>query len=65
MAEVSQTTELQGLVASAIREEIVRQYREDERGKCPAGAAFYEENVSPLLIAQEAIAVVRQWDAGK
>ena len=43
-------------VARAVREEIVRQYRDDERGRCPAGRAFYEENISPWLIAQRAIA---------
>jgi hypothetical protein len=39
-------------VARGIREEIVRQYRDDERGKCPGGAAFYEENVGPYQIAR-------------
>jgi hypothetical protein len=39
-------------LAKIIREEIVRQYREDERGKCPAGTAYYEETISPWLIAQ-------------
>jgi hypothetical protein len=39
-------------LAVIIREEIVRQYRDDERGKCPAGAAYYEENISPWLIAR-------------
>ena len=48
------------LVSRAVREEIVRQYREDERRKCPAGAAYYEENISPWLIAQRAIAVYEE-----
>ena len=34
-----------------IRNEIVRQYRDDERKKCPAGIAYYEEKISPYLIA--------------
>jgi len=38
-------------LAVAIREEQVRQHRDDERGKCPAGAAFYEEHVGPYQIA--------------
>lgn len=44
-------------VAKAVREEIVRQYRDDERRKCPAGTPFYEEEVSPLLIAEAALKV--------
>jgi hypothetical protein len=39
-------------LASVIREEIVRQFRDNERHKCPAGCNFYEEHVSPLLIAR-------------
>lgn len=39
-------------LSGVIREEIVRQYRDNERATCPGGAAFYEENVSPYLIAQ-------------
>lgn len=42
-------------VAKAIREEIVRQYRDDERGKCPLGVPFYEEDVAPMLIAEAAV----------
>jgi len=38
-----------------IREEVVRQYRENERAACPGGAAFYEETVSPYLIAQRVL----------
>ena len=46
-------------IAQAIREEIVRQYRDDERGKCPAGSYFYEEYVSPALIADAILALLR------
>jgi hypothetical protein len=38
-------------VATAIREEIVRQYRDDDRRKCPAGQAFWEEQIQPMLLA--------------
>lgn len=40
----------------AIREEIVRQYRDDDRGRCPAGAHYYEEHIGPHLIAIKALA---------
>ena len=33
------------LIATAVREEIVRQYRDDERRKCTAGVLYYEEEV--------------------
>ena len=29
---------------------MVRQYRDDDRGKCPAGSAWWEENIQPMLI---------------
>jgi len=41
--------------AKATREEICRQYREDERGKFPAGVHYYEEHVMPALIAEAAL----------
>lgn len=41
-------------VAKAIREEIVRQYRDDGR-TCRAGPAFYEEEIAPYLIAEAAL----------
>lgn len=47
-------------VARAVREEIVRQYRDDDRGKCPAGAFFYEQEIGPYLIASAAIAAMRE-----
>jgi hypothetical protein len=47
-------------VARAIRGEIVRQFRDDERGKCPAGAHYYEENIGPYKIASAAIAAMRK-----
>ena len=46
-------------VARAVREEIVRQYREDERGKCPSGTQFYEESIGPAKIALAAIEEIR------
>jgi hypothetical protein len=42
------------LIANAVREEIVRQYRDDERRKCPAGVLYYEEEIMPWLIAKVA-----------
>lgn len=39
------------LIANAVREEIVRQYRDDERRKCPAGVCYYEEEIMPWKIA--------------
>lgn len=47
-------------VARAVREEILRQYRDDDRGKCPAGNAFYEDHVAPGLIARAAIGAMRE-----
>ena len=47
-------------VTRAVREEILRQYREDERSSCPGGRAYYEEEISPFLIAQRAIATYEQ-----
>jgi hypothetical protein len=47
-------------IAQAVREEIVRQYRDDERYKCPAGTGFYEEYVSPGLIAKAAVEAMRE-----
>lgn len=47
-------------VATAIREEIVRQYRDDDRGKCRAGLPFWEEEVQPMLLAQAALAALGQ-----
>ena len=42
-------------IARAIREEIVRQYRDDDRGKCPAGVLFWEEEIQPILLAEVAM----------
>ena len=39
-------------IARAIREEIVRQSRDDDRGKCPAGVLFWEEEIQPILLAE-------------
>lgn len=38
-------------LAMIIRNEVVRQYREDECRKCHLGSAHYEEHISPYLIA--------------
>ncbi len=48
-------------VARAVREEIVRQFRDNDRGKCPAGSAFYEEHIAPDQIARVAVAQVLAW----
>jgi hypothetical protein len=45
-------------VARAIREEIVRQYRDQDRARCPAGLPFWEEEVQPMLLAEVAIAAL-------
>lgn len=50
-------------VARAVREEIVRQYRESESANCPAGVTYYEEYISPHLIATAAIAAMAGWMA--
>jgi hypothetical protein len=42
-------------IARAIREEIIRQYRDDDRGKCPAGVLFWEEEIQPILLAEVAM----------
>jgi hypothetical protein len=42
-------------IAGAIREEIVRQYRDDDRRKCPAGSAFWEQHIQPMLLAEAAL----------
>src|SRR5436190_2034696 len=47
-------------VAKAIREEIVRQYRDNDRARCPAGLPFWEEEVQPMLLAEVAIAALSQ-----
>jgi hypothetical protein len=51
-------SEMVELVAKAIREEIVRQYRDDDRSKFPAGLSFWEEQVQPWLIARAAIVAI-------
>ena len=52
--------ELEKLLATAIRQEIVRQYRDDERRKCPAGAHFYEEQVAPGEIARACLSSIEE-----
>lgn len=44
--------------AKAVREEIVRQYRDGDRGKCPAGAAYYEEHIGPSLVADAVLSAI-------
>lgn len=51
-------TDVTEVLARAIREEIVRQYRENERASCPAGAAYYEEHISPELTAGAGLAAL-------
>lgn len=46
--------------ARAIREEIVRQYRDDDRRKCSTGIPFWEEEVQPMLIAEAALTAAEQ-----
>lgn len=44
----------------AVREEIVRQYRDDERRKHQLGTYFYENEISPKYIARAAITAIRE-----
>ena len=46
------------LVAKAIREEIVRQYRDQDRQRCPAGVPFWENEVQPMLLAEVAMRII-------
>lgn len=48
------------LVANAIRQEIIRQYRDCDREKCPAGLAFWEDDIQPMLIAEVAVRALQQ-----
>ena len=41
-------------IAKAIREEIVRQHRDQDRQNCPAGSRFWEEEIQPMLLAEVA-----------
>ncbi len=45
-------------VTVAVRDEIIRQYRDNERATCPAGSSFYENEVLPYQIARAAIAAM-------
>jgi len=47
-------------VARVIREEIVRQYRDDERRSFPGGSRHYEETQSPWLIARAVLAAMKE-----
>ncbi len=52
-------------VARALREEIVRQYRDDDRSKCRAGAYFWEEDVQPTLLAECALRALGEQGTSK
>lgn len=56
----TQSLPTDGEVCRIIREEIVRQFREGEREKCAAGIAFYEEEVSPFLIARAVLQFMKE-----
>lgn len=47
-------------LAVVLREERMRQYREQDRAKWPAGAYDYEENQGPWLEARAALAFLRE-----
>lgn len=46
-------------LTTAIREEVVRQYRDDDRGNWPGGSHDYEEVQSPWLIARVAVQTLK------
>ena len=48
------------ILKEAIREETVRQYRDNDRAKCPAGAYYYEEEIGPYLIAEVVISKLEE-----
>jgi hypothetical protein len=52
--------DLESKLTKIIREEIVRQYRDDERRKCPAGTPYYEEEVGPYLIARSVLSCLEE-----
>ncbi len=49
----------ENVLAEAVRKEIVRQYRDNDRGNCPAGLFFWEQEIQPMLIAQAVMTVLR------
>lgn len=51
---------LESKVAKAIRNEILRQHRDNDRAKCAAGVPFWEEEVQPMLLAEIAIRIIQQ-----
>ena len=60
MRTMLESIETTARLAMALREEIVRQYRDDDRRKCAVGAAFWEEEVQPMLLAKIAISFIQQ-----
>lgn len=50
--------EVKEAMAQAIREEIVRQYRDDERHKGPLSSHDYEEMVAPTQILNAALSAL-------
>ena len=52
-------------LTTAIREEVVRQYRDDDRGKWPGGSHDYEEVQSPWLIARVAVQTLKNAAQGE
>lgn len=53
-------------MARAIREEVVRQYRDDDRKKWPGLTShFYEEYVAPRLVARAALSALREMVEGE
>lgn len=52
------------LLATEIREEVVRQYRDNDRRNWPGGARDYEEAQSPWLIARIAAQTLKRMARG-
>ena len=52
-------------LTTAIREEVVRQYRDDDRGNWPGGSHDYEEIQSPWLIARVAAQTLQAMTQGE
>lgn len=47
-------------LAAVLREERMRQYREQDRAKWPGGACDFEEHQGPWLEARAALAFLRE-----
>lgn len=48
-------------LAAIIREEILRQYREQDRQRCPGGVAFWEEEIQAHSLANAVIAAMKEY----